>query len=553
MDVQLLRQAVLLENQLEAVGEGGGRHGELRALTAEQEVIIGQFPLVIGFGDVCTFLPVLPQETFHLGGEVHIAITRAGLWLLDEDLLVRHLDRVAADVDGTLLPINVAPFQSAALTPPHSRGDDELEVGFVLDALALQRGDDLLRRVLVRDLLFTLAPSVAVGAPSRIMRKKATLHGIREDAAQRSVHALNGVLGEWLFCVGTDNFSQLCVETSEVLRPQLGELVVTQHREDTLDVLPVAADGGLRQLAGRDVRQPQVDVFCQRELLDGLRRMAALPLKEDCLFIEPLFDLPGRQLLRRVDGFLLGLDALAIVVIAHGDHDEIAAAALADRRSSSCLMLAIFRTLPSFAHAAVLLARRVHPIFLSPPEPRRGCMCHDKLPSPVSFKIILLIFDPALLPHCAFKTHLTVGALHLIHGVGSQLPRVDRVGAEVGCDGVTQHIQLHRALEEDRLEPQVVKLQRALNGGENGLRDVGRVVLRAEIAHVEAQRLIHEFAAALTVICFQPAVHAADHAGAQPDRGAFLVIIHIFSFLSVSSVKIAAKPCKHGTLPNDRL
>ena len=67
MDVQLLRQAVLLEDQLEAVGEGGGRHGELRSLTAEQEVIGGQLPLVIAFGDVCTFLPVLPQETFHLG------------------------------------------------------------------------------------------------------------------------------------------------------------------------------------------------------------------------------------------------------------------------------------------------------------------------------------------------------------------------------------------------------------------------------------------------------------------------------------------------------
>lgn len=52
MDVQLLRQAVLLEDQLEAVGEGGGRHGELRSLTAEQEVIGGQLPLVIGFGDI---------------------------------------------------------------------------------------------------------------------------------------------------------------------------------------------------------------------------------------------------------------------------------------------------------------------------------------------------------------------------------------------------------------------------------------------------------------------------------------------------------------------
>ena len=67
MDIQLLRQAVLLEDQLEAVGEGGGRHGELRSLTAEQEVIRGQLPLVIGFGDIPAFFLVLPQETFHLG------------------------------------------------------------------------------------------------------------------------------------------------------------------------------------------------------------------------------------------------------------------------------------------------------------------------------------------------------------------------------------------------------------------------------------------------------------------------------------------------------
>ena len=105
---------------------------------------------------------------------------------------------------------------------------------------------------------------------------------------------------------------------------------MTQCWEDAFDVLPVTADGGLRQLAGGDVCQPQVDVFCQRELLDGLRRVAAFPLKEDGLLVEPFFHLLGRQLLRRMDGFLLGLDALAVVVIAHGDHDEIAAAALAD-------------------------------------------------------------------------------------------------------------------------------------------------------------------------------------------------------------------------------
>ena len=261
MDVQLLRQAVLLEDQLEAVGEGGGRHRELRSLTAEQEVISGQLPLVIGFGDIPAFFLVLPQETFHLGGEVDISVPGAGLGFLDEYLIAGNFYSVAADVDGTLLPINVTPFQSAALAPTHPRGDDELEVGLILDALILQGGDDLLRRFLVRDLFFALAPSVAVGAPSRVMRKKATLHGIREDAAQRRVHALNGVLGEWLFRFNADDFSQFCVEIPEVLRPQLGELVVTQRREDTLDVLLVAADGGLGQLAGSDVRQPQVNVF----------------------------------------------------------------------------------------------------------------------------------------------------------------------------------------------------------------------------------------------------------------------------------------------------
>ena len=61
MDVQLLRQAVLLEDQLETVGESGERHEEPRSLTAEQEVIGGQLPLIIGLSEVCTFLPVLPQ------------------------------------------------------------------------------------------------------------------------------------------------------------------------------------------------------------------------------------------------------------------------------------------------------------------------------------------------------------------------------------------------------------------------------------------------------------------------------------------------------------
>ena len=42
------------------------------------------------------------------------------------------------------MPVDVASLQAAALTPPHPGGDDELEVGLILETFFLQRGDDLL-------------------------------------------------------------------------------------------------------------------------------------------------------------------------------------------------------------------------------------------------------------------------------------------------------------------------------------------------------------------------------------------------------------------------
>ena len=50
---------------------------------------------------------------------------------------------VAQAVDIELLSVDVPPLQGAALTPPHPRGDDELEVRLVFNAFVLQRGDDL--------------------------------------------------------------------------------------------------------------------------------------------------------------------------------------------------------------------------------------------------------------------------------------------------------------------------------------------------------------------------------------------------------------------------
>ena len=162
------------------------------------------------------------------------------------------------------------------------------------------------------------------------MREKATLHSVGEDAAQRRVHALNGALGEWLSCCVAFRLTQVCIEFAEVLRPQIGELVVAQHGEEAYQVLFVPMQRGLRQLAGSDIPQPQLGVLRQCEVLPGLWVILAGALEQDGLLVEPFLRLLGCQFLRRPDGFLLGFDAVAVVVVAHGDHDEIAAAALAN-------------------------------------------------------------------------------------------------------------------------------------------------------------------------------------------------------------------------------
>ena len=82
--------------------------------------------------------------------------------------------------------------------------------------------------------------------------------------------------------------------------------------------------------------------------------------------------------------------------------------------------------------------------------------------------------------------------------------------------GNAKDIQLHRALEKNTAEPIVVVVQRTLNGGEDGLGEVGGVVLGAEVAHVEPQGFFYEFIAAAAVVCFQPTVHAVDYVGREP-------------------------------------
>ena len=78
-------------------------------------------------------------------------------------------------------------------------------------------------------------------------------------------------------------------------------------------------------------------------------------------------------------------------------------------------------------------------------------------------------------------------------------------------------------------------VQCTLNGCEDGLGEVGGIVLGAKIAHVEPQGLFYEFIAAAAVISFQPAVHAVDHVGREPEcRFLFHFFFHRCSpFLAV--------------------
>lgn len=121
-------------------------------------------------------------------------------------------------MDGAPSPVNVAPLQGATLATAHTCGDYQLEVGLKFNAFVLQSGDDFPHSLRVCNFLLCLLLCVAIGG---VMTQKATLHAIGEDAAQRSVHTLKGVLGEWLLGFHADGFTELGVEDSEVLRPQL--------------------------------------------------------------------------------------------------------------------------------------------------------------------------------------------------------------------------------------------------------------------------------------------------------------------------------------------
>ena len=103
-------------------------------MAAEDVVCIFQLPPII-----CLRLPgTLPLELFqqrlHLQREVHVSVPGHSLCFLDDNVLAGDLYHIPLDVDGPLIPVDVAPLQPAAFAPAHPGGDDELEVCLVFEA-----------------------------------------------------------------------------------------------------------------------------------------------------------------------------------------------------------------------------------------------------------------------------------------------------------------------------------------------------------------------------------------------------------------------------------
>ena len=131
------------------------------------------------------------------------------------------LDHVSLDVDRVVLVVDVLPFQAAAFAPPHTGGDDQLEIGFVLDALILQSLDQLLYRFLVCNDLFLLFPRIFVGPPRRIVVEKTALHRIGEESTQAGVDSLNRILGERLSRILTCLLPQFSIELAKMLLTEI--------------------------------------------------------------------------------------------------------------------------------------------------------------------------------------------------------------------------------------------------------------------------------------------------------------------------------------------
>ena len=158
------------------------------------------------------------------------------------------------------------------------------------------------------------------------MIEKTALHRVGEDSTKTRLDSLNRVLGERYSSILTCLFPQLSVEFAEMFRAKFRQFVPSQVRQEAVNVLLVTGQRGFRQLVRCDIPEPELNVLRQRNrFVHRQGSILALPLEEDRLLIEPFFFLLWCESLRRPHRFLLCSPALAGVIVAHGDDQEVAA------------------------------------------------------------------------------------------------------------------------------------------------------------------------------------------------------------------------------------
>ena len=124
------------------------------------------------------------------------------------------------------------------------------------------------------------------------------------------------------------------IKISDDLFTQIRQLIVAQRRQNASNILQISLVCGVCQLLRSYISYPVFNVLCQRYAsIDGFRRMLNLTLKQNCLFLYPLFCLFGGIFLGWLDRFLYRFQSVSLVVIPTGYYNQVTVtAAFSDRR-----------------------------------------------------------------------------------------------------------------------------------------------------------------------------------------------------------------------------
>ena len=114
----------------------------------------------------------------------------------------------------------------------------------------------------------------------------AALHRVGENAAQTAVDTFYRRFGERLSCRFIFLFPQFRVQTAEVFRPKIDQLVAAEGRFETLDVLFLAHERRLCKFVRSNGLQPNFCVLFQRDRPVDVRvHLLAAHLEQHRLFL----------------------------------------------------------------------------------------------------------------------------------------------------------------------------------------------------------------------------------------------------------------------------